>query len=143
MSQQATGKADVRSFLAGDTMPAGAVVTLMTAPVSGQAPTVRAWLTSTSVIVGVSLSGASSTGEAIDVLLAAPTVKCNVGSVDIAFGDIVGPETANAGDIITRANPTTVTTALLPTLGIALEAGSVSSIIEVMLMPTNQRTLSA
>lgn len=137
MSQQTTGKADSKSFLAGDTMPAYSVVTFMTA--GSNAVFVRPWLTDTAVILGVTLQAASATGEAVEVILAAPTVKCLVGSVDIAAGDIVGPQTANTGAITTRANPGTVTTFMVPTLGIALEAGSVSSIIEVLLQPVSTR----
>jgi hypothetical protein len=137
MSQQTSGKADVKSFLAGDTMGSGVVVTFMTAGADGIF--VRPWLTDTAVILGVTMQAASATGEALDVMLAAPTVKCRVGSADIAAGAIVGPETGNAGAIITRANPGTVTTFMVPTLGIALEAGSLTSIIEVLLQPVSTR----
>ena len=137
MSQMQSGKGDVLSCRAGETLTAFSVVTIDSGSTTGLH--VTPWVTDTQVIIGVCLSGASSTGESVDVLLAAPTSKVRVGSVDIAAGDLVGPQTDNAGQITTRANPGTVTTAMVPSLGIALAAGSVSSIIEVLLQPLSQR----
>ena len=137
MSQNVSGKGDVRTFLSGDTLQSGVVVAYGGASTTGIF--VDPWLTDTQVIIGVTLNGASLTSEAVSVLLAAPTAKTRVGSIDIVAGDIVGPQTANSGQITTRANPGTVTTFMVPTLGIALEAGSVSSIIEVLLQPVSTR----
>ena len=135
MAQFNSAKGTVKTFRAGDTLTAGLVVAHGGASTTGVH--VDRWLTDTSVIIGVCLGAASLTGEAVDILLAAPTCKALV-LTDVAAGDIVGPATAGTG-IVPRANPGTVTTFMVPTLGIALEAGSVSSLVEVLLQPVSTR----
>lgn len=137
MSQFVSGKGDVKSVLSGDTFGAGAVLTIDGASTTGLHVTY--WATDTSVILGVALSGASATGQAIDMLLAAPTAKC-IANAAITAGDIVGPATDAAGRIATRANPGTVTTFMVPVIGVALAGASVTSeVIEVLLQPVSTR----
>ena len=136
MAQSSSGKGDVKSFAAGDTLAAFRVVTFGGASTTGIF--VDPWATSTSFVFGVTLSPASFTGEAVDVLLAAPTAKASC-FASVSSGALVGPATAGAGQIVERANPNTVTTRLTGLLGIALEAGDTNSVIEVLLGIANQR----
>lgn len=136
MGQNVSGKGDVKSFAAGDSLSAYRVVTFDSQSNTGIH--IVPWVTDTQVIIGVTLGPASFTGEAVDVLLAAPTAKvmCNL---SVSAGTIVGPATDGAGRVVERANPGTVTTFMVPTLGIALEAGDTNSVIEVLLQPLSQR----
>ena len=136
MGQSSSGKGDVASFLAGDTMAAYRVVTFGGASSTGIF--VDPHLTSTAFILGVTLSGASVTGEAIDVLLAAPIAKCSC-AASVSSGALGGVLTASAGQIAERANPATVTTRLAGLIGISLEAGDTNSVIAVLLQSGNQR----
>lgn len=139
MSQEANSKADTRSFLSGDTFASYAVVTFMTAGSAQGGPFIRAWQTDTQAIIGVAQRGASATGEAIAVTLAGPTAKC-LANASISAGAIVGPATDAAGRIMERPNPGTVTTFMVPTIGIALEAGSLTNAtVEVLLQPVSTR----
>lgn len=136
MSQQISGHADTRSFAAGDTLTAFRVVTF-----GGNSTTgihVDPWATDTQAILGVTLDDASATGNSVPILLAAPTMRVSC-FASVSAGAIVGPATAGAGQIVERANPATVTTAMVPTLGIALEAGSTNSVIEILLQPESTR----
>lgn len=83
--------------------------------------------------VGISLDDASQTGQAIDVQ--ATTVKLSCGA-SVSAGAIVGPQTAT-GQIVERANPATTTTQFEKSIGIALEAGSTNSVIQVLLSMSN------
>lgn len=135
MAQSASGKGDVKSFAAGDTLASFRVVTFGGASTTGIF--VDPWATSTSHVLGVTLGPASFTGEAIDVLLAAPTAKMSC-LLSVSSGALVGPATAGAGQIVERGNPATVTTRLVNVIGIALEAGDTNSVIEVLMNVHNQ-----
>lgn len=135
MAQSSSGKGDVKSFQAGDTLAAFRVVTFGGASTTGIF--VDPWATSTSQVFGVTLGGASATGEAVDILLASPTAKVSC-FASVSSGALVGPATAGAGQIVERANPLTVTTRLVNVLGISLEAGDTNSVIEVLLGIENQ-----
>lgn len=136
MAFSVQGKGDVASFRAGDSLAAGVVVTFGGNSTTG-IHVDRADGTGTNIgfVLGVALSGASSTGEVVDILLAAPIAKVQC-ALSVSAGAIVGPGTGAGGAIVERANPGTVTTVLLPTLGMALEAGDTNSVISVLLMPT-------
>ena len=134
MAQEASGKADTRTFLAGDTFGAYAVVSFMTAGSGQTAPFVRAHITETAYIIGVAQRGASATGEAIQVVLPGPTVKV-VANASVSAGAIVGPATDAAGRVIERALPTT-NTAIVPVLGLALFSTDTNGTLEVMLHQT-------
>lgn len=135
MSQSISGKGSVRSFQAGDTLAAFRIVAYGGASTTGIF--VDPWATETSHIIGVTLGAASATAEAVDVLLLAPTAKMSC-FASVSSGALVGPATAGAGQIQERANPTTVTTRLVPVVGISLEAGDTNSVIEVLMNVENQ-----
>lgn len=124
MSQQVPGGL-VKSFQAAATLSANRIVALSAANQVGL------WNTTTAMIIGVTLEDSRQTGQAIAVALGG-TVKvlCNA---SVSAGAIVGPDT-NTGAIIERANAATNTA---KTLGIALEAGSTNSVIEVALQIKN------
>ena len=135
MAFSVTGKGDIATFRAGDTFTAGLVVQFGGNSTTG-IHVDRADATATGMIIGVTLGGASLTGEAIEILLAAPIAKVQC-ALSVSAGAIVGPNTGTGGQIVERPNPGTVTTVLLPTLGLALEAGDTNSVISVLLLPTN------
>lgn len=135
MAQSASGKGDVKSFAAGDTLGAFRVVTFGGASTTGIH--VDPWATSTSFVLGITLGPASFTGEAVDVLLMGPTAKASC-FASVSAGALVGPATAGAGQIVERANPNTVTTQLVSILGISLDAGDTNAVIEVLLGVENQ-----
>lgn len=140
MAQQTTGKADVKTFLAGETMAAYAVVTYMTLGTNGIF--VRPWQTDTQFVIGVTMSPASTTGESLEIILAAPSVKCNA-NASISAGSIVGPATDAAGRIVERGQAAT-TTAHVPILGLALQTGTLTnSVVEVLLQPFSANLQSA
>lgn len=136
MSQSVSGKGDVKGFQAGTLLTAFRVVTYGGASTTGIF--VDAWATDTQGIIGVTLSGASVTGEAVDILMAAPTAKVSC-AASVSSGALVGPSTDGSGQVVERPNPGTVTTFMVPVLGIALQAGSANSIIEVLLEPNSTR----
>jgi len=111
--------------------PAYRVVT-----VSG-ANTADIWKTATSLILGVSMEDASATGEAWKIRIAG-TAKVACGA-SVSAGALVTPMTGTGK--ITEATKTynTTTTVVPRSLGIALEAGSTNSVIEVLIMPNNIR----
>lgn len=136
MAFSVQAKGDVASFRAGDTLAAGVVVAFGGNSTTGiHVDRCDGTLTNIGLPMGVALSGASATGEVVDIILAAPIVKvqCNL---SVSAGAIVGPGTGAGGQIVERPNPGTVTTVLLPTLGMALEAGDTNSVISVLLLPT-------
>lgn len=135
MAQSASRYGDVKSFAAGDTLGAFRVVTFGGASTTGIF--VDPWATSTGFVLGITIGPASFTGEAVPVLLMGPTAKASC-FASVSSGALVGPATGGAGQIMERANPNTVTTQLLPILGIALEAGDTNSVIEVLLGVQNQ-----
>ena len=140
MAQEVSGKGDVKSFLAGDTLTAGAVLRFMT--VGANAGFVSYHATDTQYIIGVALRGASLTGEAIPVLLAAPTVKCNA-NASISAGSLVGVATDAAGRIVERGQAAT-TTGHVPIVGIALNVGQLTNAsVEVLLQPFSANLQSA
>ena len=140
MAQGASAKGTVRTFLSGETFGAGAVLSIMTAGTN--APFVRYHNTDTTYVLGVALNAASVTGEAIDVLLAGPSVKCLI-NASISAGALVGVATDAAGRIMERGQAAT-TTAMLPILGIALEAGgATNALVEVVLQPFSANLQSA
>lgn len=121
----------LQSFKAGETIPAYRVVGMIVGPT---AHTVKLHITSTSLIFGVSQDQVDTNGF-VPVAMqygCSSKVVCNV---SIAAGDIVAPATDAAGKIksVTLSNTGTAT----PTLGIALQAGSTNSVIEVLLQPNN------
>jgi len=124
----------VLSFKPGETLSAGLVVGL------SAAKTVTRHLTSTSNIIGVVLKDADSADNNVSVV-SLGSVKC-LCSASISAGAIVGPATAS-GQIVARPNSSTVTTASLKTLGVALEAGSANQYIEVLLSINNEVINSA
>lgn len=139
MSQQVTGKSNVRTFLAGDTLTANAVVTFMTSGTQGHF--CRPWQTATQAILGVTNGPASATGESVEVVLDG-TMKV-LANTSISAGAFVGPATDAAGRILEIGQAAT-TTANRPHLGIALESVSnTSSLVEVLLQPYSRRAPSA
>lgn len=135
MAQSVSGKGDVKSFLAGDTL--GSFRVVMHGGASTTGIFVDPYLTQTAHVIGITLGGASVTGEAIEVLLAGPTAKvtCNA---SVSAGALIAVATDAAGRVIESANPATVTTRLVPIIGISLEAGDTNSVIEILLNPENQ-----
>ena len=87
-------------------------------------------------------SAQQSPVTAIDVLLAAPTVKCLINAY-ISAGALVGIATDAAGRIVERGQAAT-TTAHVPILGIALQnGGTTNALVEVMLQPFSANLQSA
>lgn len=133
MAQENSARADRRTFLAGDTFPAYAVLAIMTA--GTDAPYAYAWITSTSAFIGIAQKAASVTGEAIEVILAGPTVKC-IANASISAGAIVGPATAAAGRVMERAL-TGTQTVYTHVIGVAMEnfGSATGTVGEVLLQP--------
>lgn len=100
------------------------------------AQTVNYWVTSTSAILGVTLDFAES-GASVPVESRAGCIVKAYVAANITAGQVVGPATDGAGGITPRTLGTV--TSHVPTLGIALESGSVGSNIEVLLQPVNIR----
>lgn len=128
MSQENNNQ--VLSLRAGDTLTAYKVV-----GIAGAANTVNLVITSTSAILGVTADGADS-GSAIPVIVSG-TTKVEVGA-NVTLGNVVAPLTDGAGTITPIGTHNTSTSEVMPALGVALESGSVGSVIEVMLQPCNQ-----
>lgn len=118
------------SFKAASSLSAGRVVYL------SAAQTVNYAVTSSSAILGVTLDFADS-GATVPVETRPGHIAKVYVAANVAAGDVVGPATDGAGGITPRALGTV--TSHIPTLGIALEAGSVGSNIEVLLQPVNIR----
>ncbi len=117
------------SCKAGDTISAYRCVYVSTAP-----SWVRPIATSASAILGVSTELADDTGVAINIVLNG-IAKLEIND-SITAGNVVAPGTAAAGKIVAVAINTT--TALLPTLGIALEGASTTgAIISIALQISN------
>lgn len=131
MSQHTPGK--VRSYKAGATLSTARVVGL------SAANTVTYWATSTSMIQGVTYEDSKQSDDAIAIILdGTARVTC---FASVSAGAIVGPATDGSGRVRERANPLTTTTAFEKTLGVALEAGSTDSVIEVALQINNKASL--
>jgi len=125
----------VKSFMANQSI--GAYVVVSRAATSTMS--VLPWNTTTSFVLGVSLN-AASTGEAVNVVIGGTAkVAC---AASVSVGAIVGPNTvtsnlnAGPGCIVERAASFT-STALYKNIGIALEAGSTNSVIEVLIQPNH------
>lgn len=115
------------SIDAGDTIPAFRVV----APAAGR--TCVLWETSSSHILGV-CERLTDSGASAPIILNG-TAKCECNS-SIAALQLVGPATGGSGKV---AEVDAVTATALPkVLGIALEGGTSSSIIEVAIQITNR-----
>jgi len=137
MAQEMSGKGDVRTFIAQETLTANAAVRIVTTTADG--PWITYLNTSTGMVIGLTLRGASATGEAVPVLLSAPVGKA-LANASISAGAIVGLATDAAGRVTERANPATVTTVMVPILGIALQsAGATGATFEVLLQPVSTR----
>ena len=117
-------------------LKAGATVSAYRVVYLSAAQTVQHWATSSSAVLGVSLDYAES-GEFLPVESRPGHIVKITTAANIAAGDVVGPATDGAGAITTRALGTV--TSHVPTIGIALEAGSTGSNIEVLLQPLNVR----
>ena len=132
MSQHTPGK--TRSFKSG----AGSLSSARVVGLSA-ANTVTYWATSTSMIVGVTYDEAQQSDAAISVILdGTAKVTC---FASVSAGAIVGPATDGSGKVRERTNPATTTTAFEKTIGMALEAGSTDSVIEVALQINNKASL--
>ena len=140
MSQDVYAGWPRKSFRAGDTLTAGAVLRFMTA--GANAGFVSYHATDTQYIIGVALNAASATGEAVNVLLAGVTVKCNA-NASISAGSLVGVATDAAGRIVERGQAAT-TTGQVPILGIALDRGQLTnSAVEVLVQTFSANLQSA
>jgi hypothetical protein len=119
------------SYKAGETIPAYRVVHL------SAAHQVCLCDTSTALIVGVSQDQVDTSGFVPVATIYGDSSKVQCFS-SIAAGDTVAPATDAAGRIST-VTPLPVSTdgVFHPTLGVALQAGSTDSVIEVLLQPNN------
>lgn len=125
----------VKSFIANQSITAYTVVTRAATSTYSVAP----WNTITAQIIGIAQNN-GSTGDAIEVCFGGTSkVYC---AASISTGAIVGPNTVTAnltggiGSVIERVSLFTVT-ASNKTVGVALEAGSTNSLIEVLIAISN------
>lgn len=119
-------KGQVISLIAGDTLSAHRLVYISTT--TGN--TVGYVETSSSSPVGVTVDYADS-GAAIGVQInGVAKLQC---AVDVVAGDLVCMSTAGSGQIKPQTINLTATSTNISIVGIALEAGSVSSLIPVLL----------
>lgn len=124
MSQQSNQT--VKSFVAAVSIPAHTIVAL------SAANTVTPVWTATSMIVGVADDNASTNGAVPVVIAGSAKVICNA---SISAGSIVGPVTGTGFGVALGA--TFTSTALFKHVGIALDAGSTNSVIEVLINVNN------
>jgi len=125
----------IKSFIANQSITAYTVVTRAATSTYSVAP----WNTATAMVIGVAQNN-GSTGDAIEVAIAGTSkVYC---AASVSAGSIVGPNTATAnltggiGSIVERVGSFTSTIAYKQ-IGVALEAGSTNSIIEVLIHVSN------
>lgn len=118
----------VISFKAERTLTAGLIANMPGANQAGL------WLTSTSHILGVIEDDQTNSDAAVPIIIAG-TARVTAGA-SVSVGSIVGPQTATA-KAVERAVPTTVTSQMHKTIGIALQSGSTDSSIEVILQIVN------
>lgn len=116
------------SLETSDTIPAFAVVASSGNHLAG------IWVTSTSMILGVSEALADS-GAACSVIVSG-TAKVGC-FASVPAGSLVTPATDAAGYIKAVTSASLTTTAYPKILGIALENGSTNSVIEVLLQVKN------
>lgn len=122
----------VKSFVANSSIPAYVCVTRAATTTLAVSP----WNTVTAFILGVS-ANAASTGDSVQVVIAGSAkVICQA---SVSAGALCGPGTVTAnitgggpGAILERTGSFTSTIAYRH-LGIALEAGSTNSVIEVLI----------
>ena len=130
MSQEVQG--NIKTFKAADiSVPAYRIVTL------SAAQTVDIPNTLTSVLIGITANDGSATNDAIGVVLNG-TAKCACGA-SVDAGAILTVQTSTGKCIAGTQLLNTTTTAVPRTIGIALDAGSTNSVIEVAIIPNNVR----
>lgn len=118
----------VKSFKANETIPAYAIVHLLTDS------TIEVWDTVTSKVIGVSRDLTQPGAAAAVVIGGTARVLCNA---SISAGAIVGPTNTNTGSIVERGATNTSTSDFARILGIALENGSTNAVVEVLIQPQN------
>lgn len=120
----------VKSFAANQSVAAYTVVTRSATTTMA----VNTWNTLSANILGVAADNVS-TNNSLPVIISG-SAKC-ICSASVSAGSIVGPVTTASfiGYIAERTQPFTVTSAY-KILGVALEAGSTNSVIEVLLQPS-------
>jgi len=102
---------------------------------AGANNTVKVWDTSTSLIIGVSTTEHSATGEAVAVAIAG-TAKIMAGE-NISVGSIITAQTGT-GKAVTGVKEFVQSTTSAPrAVGIALESASTGALVEVLLFPLN------
>jgi hypothetical protein len=124
------------SFYASGSVGAYRVVTVV-APSAGQRR-VALWTTNTMHAIGVAQDNASDTFGVPVATRMGDIVRC-VCDLSVSAGALVGPGTGTGG-IVERALAVTAAVWSVPRLGIALEAGSTNSVINVFLNVENVRT---
>lgn len=119
------------TFVAGETIPAYTIV----APTSTD-NTVEIHDTASSLILGVAADDSSGgAGSSVKVVVGG-TAKIICGA-SVSAGEIVTPQTATGYAIAGISDFGTATTLVPRTVGIALQAGSTNSVIEVALIINN------
>lgn len=107
-------------------------VVAIAAPSGGQRRC-QLWATNTMAILGVSMENVSTNGS-VPVATHYGDIIQVVCDASVSAGAFVGPATATGG-IVERSFIGTATTFNYPLLGIATEAGSTNSVIQVQLQP--------
>lgn len=115
----------VKSFIAGASLPAYVAVNL-----TAVANTVTNSITSTSVLIGVTTNGAPS-GGAVPVAIGGTAKMICAASTPVA--SVIVAQTGTGYAVV--GDPTT--TSLNRSIGIALDAGSTNSVIEVLIQTNN------
>jgi len=118
----------VKTFAANQSVTAYTIVSRAATSTMAVLP----WNTTTSLVLGIARDNAS-TGDALEVVIGG-TAKV-ICSASVSAGSLVGPTTATAG--YAAAITGFFTTSAYKYIGIALEAGSTNSVIEVALQFNN------
>ena len=93
-------------------------------------------VSTTSVQIGVTNNDASSTGEAVGIIING-TGKVACGA-SVAAGVVVGMQTDTGKVIDVLDTADTTTTAVPRAIGVSLQAGSTNSIIEITIQPVHR-----
>lgn len=93
--------------------------------------------TSTAMLVGVSANNISATGQAVSVILNG-TARCQCGA-SVSAGALLSfqTDTGMCIEALAAAYNHTTTTIIPRTIGVALQAGSTNSVIEILVQPNN------
>lgn len=93
--------------------------------------------TSTCFLIGVSANDISATGQALSVVLNG-TAKCMCGA-SVSSGALLSfqTDTGKCIEALASAYNHTTTTIIPRTIGVALQAGSTNSVIEILVNPNN------